>query len=184
VQTALSAAAAIVLTAHKGTADHMKIRPASTGDGEAIARIYNHYVAETIATFEEEPPSPEVIARRIEETGSASLPWLVAERDDRVVGYAYASRWKGRCSYRFAAETTVYLEPGNARKGIGSALLRELLAALKAGGVRSAIAGIALPNDASVALHEKLGFTQVALFNEVGFKFDRWIDVGYWQRTL
>ena len=135
-------------------------------------------------TFEEDELAALQIARRIREVGSASLPWLVAEQGAQVVGYAYAGKWNARAGYRFSAEITVYLEPGHARRGIGSALYGELFPLLEAQGIRAVIAGIALPNEGSVALHEKFGFTKVAHFRAIGFKFSQWIDVGYWQRTL
>jgi L-amino acid N-acyltransferase YncA len=160
------------------------IRPATAADAAAVAHIYNHYVTQTAVTFEEEAVSPSEIARRIEEVGAASLPWLIAERGARVVGYAYASKWKARAAYRFSVEITVYLDPGQARLGIGSELYRQLLPILQSRGIRAVMGGIALPNEASVALHEKFGLLKVAHFKEVGFKFNRWIDVGYWQRTL
>ena len=160
------------------------IRTAMAGDAEAIARIYNHYVASTIVTFEEQAVSIEEMAGRILEIGSAALPWLVAEQDGRIVGYAYASKWKGRCAYRFSAECTVYLDPDCVGMGYGTKLYERLFAALRERGMHAVIGGVALPNPASVALHEKLGMTKVAHFREVGFKFDKWIDVGYWEVTL
>ena len=160
------------------------IRTATAGDADAIARIYNHYVANTIITFEEQAVSSEEMAARIAEVAAASLPWLVAEQDGRVVGYAYASKWKGRCAYRFSAECTVYLDPDCVGRGYGTQLYESLFAALRERGMHAVIGGVALPNPASVALHEKLGMRKVAQFGEVGYKFDRWIDVGYWQATL
>ena len=160
------------------------IRLASGADAEALARIYNHYVSETVVTFEEEPVAPGEMARRAAEVLGAGLPWLVAEESEGVVGYAYASQWKGRCAYRFTVETTVYLAPDAVGRGLGPALYVELLERVRALGMHTAIGGIALPNDASVALHEKLGMERVALFREVGFKLGRWIDVGYWQKAL
>lgn len=160
------------------------IRPATTDDVEAIAAIYNHYVAETIVTFEEQPVAAAEMARRMREVQARPLPWLVAEEAGSVVGFAYADGWKGRCAYRYSAEVTVYLDPAQGGRGIGSKLYGELLPALKQRGIHVAIGGIALPNPASVRLHERCGFSKVAHFTEVGFKFERWIDVGYWQFTL
>ena len=162
----------------------MLVRSATIADAAAMARIYNHYVAETIVTFEEVAVTVDDIERRIQEVQSSSLPWLVAEQGSDIVGYAYASNWKRRYGYRFSVEVTVYLDPACARRGIGTRLYAELLPALKAAGIRVAIGGIALPNDASVLLHEKFGFEKVAHFKEVGIKFGQWIDVGYWQRSL
>lgn len=160
------------------------IRAATAVDAAALARIYNHYVAGTIVTFEEEAVPASEMAARIAESRTASLPWLVAERAGQVAGYAYASKWKGRCAYRFSVETTIYLDPRETARGLGSALYGQLLSDLEACGVHVVIGGIALPNEASVRLHERLGFRKVAHFEEVGFKFGRWIDVGYWQRTV
>jgi L-amino acid N-acyltransferase YncA len=160
------------------------IRPVDVDDADPIARIYNHYVLETVVTFEEQPVTASEMARRIEEIRSHSLPFLLAESDDRVVGYAHASPWKGRCAYRFSTEVTVYLAPDQTRRGIGTRLYRRLLEELRDRGIHTALGGIALPNDASVTLHERLGFQKVAHFREVGFKFGRWVDVGYWQIRL
>ena len=160
------------------------IRAAAPADAPGIANIYNHYIAETIVTFEEELVSAAEIARRIEDVRSASLPWLVAEQAGRIAGYAYATRWRDRPGYRWSAEVTVYLAPAEAGRGIGSALYAALFPILQARGIHAVMGGIALPNEASVALHEKFGMLKVAHFNEAGFKLDRWVDVGYWQRTL
>jgi len=149
-----------------------------------IAAIYNHYIGETAVTFEEKSLPADEIARRMREVQSASLPWLVAEEAGEVVGYAHATPWKTRSAYRFSVESTVYLAPGRAGRGIGSMLYARLIPILEAGGVHTVIGGVALPNQASIALHEKFGFTKVAHFQQVGFKFQRWIDVAYWQRTF
>src|SRR5690606_39143142 len=99
-------------------------------------------------------------------------------------GYAYAARWKGRCAYRYSVESTIYLDLGARRGGIGTVLYAALLERLRSRGYHAVIGGIALPNDASVRLHEQLGFRKVAHFPEVGFKLGRWVDVGYWQIIL
>jgi phosphinothricin acetyltransferase len=163
---------------------NITVRSAELTDAEAIARIYNYYVEETIVTFEEQPVSAEDMGERVREVHAVSLPWLVAERGGIVVGYAYASKWKGRCAYRFSVEVTVYLERELTGRGIGSLLYRYLLPDLESRGLHVALGGIALPNDASVALQERFGFEKVAHLREVGFKFNRWIDVGYWQKIL
>lgn len=137
-----------------------------------------------MVTFEEELVSAAEIARRIEEVRSVSLPWLVAEQAGRVLGYACATRWRARSAYRFSAEVTVYLAPPDAGRGIGSNLYAELFPILQARGIHTVIGGIALPTEASVALHEKFGMRKVAHFQDVGFKLDQWADVGYWQCTL
>ncbi len=167
------------------TGSVVTIRPADpAGDAAAVAAIYNHYVAETIITFEEEPVGAPEFARRIGGVMDERLPYLVAERDGRILGYAYATKWRDRAAYRFSVETTVYLDPAEVGRGLGTRLYAELFPLLSARGVHAAMAGIALPNDASVALHERIGMRKVAHFEQVGFKLDRWIDVGYWQRTF
>lgn len=164
--------------------DSAIIRTVRDTDAEAIARIYDHYILNTVVTFEEETIPAREMSARIAEVASASLPWLVAERHGRVAGYAYATKWKGRSAYRFTAETTVYLDPASVGQRLGTALYGELLTALRSVSIHSVLGGIALPNPASVALHERMGFRKVAHLSELGFKFGRWIDVGYWQMRL
>ena len=160
------------------------VRPVSASDAEAIARIYNYYIQNTVITFEEDPVSVQAMATRIADTEALSLPWLVAEVDGKIVGYAYARKWRERSAYRYSRETTIYLERGYEGRGIGKTLYSALLPLLRERGIHVAIGGVALPNEASVALHEKLGFELVATFREVGFKHDRWVDVAYWQLVL
>jgi L-amino acid N-acyltransferase YncA len=160
------------------------LRDAVPADAAAIAAIYNHYVLHTTVTFEDDPIAAADIVQRMDSVRAASLPWVVAERDGVLLGYAYATKWKDRIGYRFSVESSVYLASDVSGQGIGSALYGALMPLLLARGVHAVIGGIALPNDASIALHEKFGMTQVAHFRETGFKFDRWIDVGYWQRVL
>ena len=160
------------------------IRNAENRDASALARIYNPYVLDSTITFEEQVVADEPMTERIREVLDSGLPWLVDEDDGIVRGFAYASRWKGRCAYRYSAETTVYLGRSAIGQGLGRWLYGELLERLRAKTLHVAIGGIALPNPASIALHERLGIRQVAHFAEVGFKFGRWIDVGYWQRIL
>jgi phosphinothricin acetyltransferase len=162
----------------------LNIRDASVEDAESIASIYNHFVLTTSISFEEAEVPVMEMAGRIADLQASGLPWLVAELDGVVAGYAYATKWRVRHAYRFSVETSVYLAPEKAGKGIGTALYEVLLARLRDGGYHLAIGGIALPNAASVALHEKLGFEKVAQFREVGFKFGQWTDVGYWQLVL
>lgn len=159
------------------------IRSATPADAFAIASIYNHYVRETTVTFEECPVSVDEMATRIAEVTTA-LPWLVLEVDKVILGYAYGSKWKTRSAYRFAAEISIYLAIGQHRCGFGSQLLQALLDELRERSMHLAIGGAALPNDASTRLMEKFGFTKVGHLREVGYKFDRWIDVGYWQLSL
>ncbi|UHQ19861.1 N-acetyltransferase family protein [Lysobacter sp. KIS68-7] len=162
----------------------LELRAATTRDADAVAAIYNPYVADSTITFETEPVSKAEMAARISEASAANLPWLVALKDDVLAGYAYASKWKGRCAYRYAVESTVYIDAAHHGQGIGKALYVALIDALRARAMHTVIGGIALPNAASIALHERLGFENVARFRQVGFKQDRWIDVGYWQLLL
>jgi L-amino acid N-acyltransferase YncA len=163
---------------------NVNVRSAFATDTEAIARIYNYYVKNTVITFEEEPVSAETMAMRVSEVQGVSLPWLVAEIESVVVGFAYASKWKARSAYRHSVETTIYLENGHEGGGIGTKLYSGLLSILRTHGIHVAIGGAALPNEASAALHEKLGFDHVATFRQVGFKHNRWVDVAYWQVLL
>lgn len=160
------------------------IRPATITDAAAIAAIYNHYVLQTSVTFEEEAVSTEDMAQRIADTLAAELPWLAWVEGEKILGYAYASKWKARCAYRYAVESTVYLDKAATGRGLGTQLYTALIAVLKKQKLHCVIGGIALPNAASVALHEKFGFQKVAQFKEVGWKFERWIDVGYWELIL
>ena len=161
------------------------IRDARPADADAIAALYNPYILETTISFEEEPVGADEMRARIAAVQDGGLPWLVLESDDgTIAGYAYATKWRVRHAYRFSVETSVYLSPAHAGRGHGTALYTELLRRLRALGCHLAIGGIAQPNEASVALHEKMGYRQVALFSEVGFKFDRWLDVGYWELKL
>ena len=161
----------------------MLIRPVLPADAERICEIYNHYVTKTIVTFEEQSVSADEMRTRIAAVAE-KFPWLVLERDGGIAGYAYAAPWKARIGYRFSVESSIYLAPGYVGRGFGRALYGALLEALPPLGIHGVIGGAALPNPASVALHEKLGFARVAHFREVGRKFDRWIDVAYWQRLL
>ena len=159
------------------------IRAVKIEDSNEICDIYNYYVQHSIITFEEEPVPESEMKSRIEQT-TKTLPWLVFEDSQKIMGYAYASEWKSRCAYKHSVESTVYLKNGASGNGIGSLLYQELMNQLKAKNIHAAIGGIALPNNASIALHEKLRFEKVAQFREVGYKFDQWIDVGYWELML
>ena len=160
------------------------IRPATASDAQAIALIYNHYVLNTVITFEEEEVTAEQMQARIADVQSAAFPWMVAEQDGRVVGYAYVTKWRERSAYRFSVHSSVYLDQAAVARGLGSKLYEALLSLLKRQGVHVVIGGITLPNLASVALHESFGFKKVAHFEVVGFKFNQWLDVGYWQVVL
>ena len=158
----------------------MQVRPVEPADAAAICDIYNHYIEHTTITFEEVLLTPGEMAARIEAC-TTSYPWLVCVDECAVVGYAYAGRWKERAAYRHTAEATVYVKAGHARRGCGQALYAALLPAAFERGCHVLLGCIALPNESSVALHERFGFRKVAHFTEVGRKFGRWIDVGYWQ---
>lgn len=159
------------------------IRAVSAADAAAICAIYNPYVLETVISFEQNPVAEADMAQRIRDT-TAHYPWLVAEADGKVVAYAYASRWRTRAAYDWALESTVYVDQAHTGRGIAKPLYLELLRELQSRGIRAVVGCIALPNDASVALHEKCGFVKVAHFPQVGRKFERWVDVGFWQVTL
>jgi L-amino acid N-acyltransferase YncA len=160
------------------------IRQVTGTDAERICTIYNHYIETTTISFEEELVTATDMAQRIADVGVAKLPWLVMLDGDTLIGYAYATKWRVRAAYRFAVETSVYLDPQHAGKGAGTMLYEALLAELRQRELHLAIGGIAQRNEASVRLHERLGFKKVAHFSEVGLKFGRWIDVGYWQLRL
>lgn len=155
------------------------IRSVEVNDAGAIADIYNHYVLHTVVTFEEKKVSEAEMRKRIRAV--SDLPWLVFEERAQVQGYAHASRWKSRCAYKYSLETSVYLPPGAQGQGIGHMLYQQLIDQLKDSGYHALIGGIALPNEPSIALHKKLGFRKIGQFEQVGYKFGRWVDVGYWQ---
>jgi L-amino acid N-acyltransferase YncA len=160
----------------------LQIRPCRPEDISHICEIYNHYIRHTTITFEEEPLEPAQMHSRVA-AYARQFPWLVGIDDGDVIGYAYASKWKERAAYRHTAESTIYLKEGQAGKGHGRALYAALLEELDAQGCHVVLGCIAIPNEASVGLHERMGFQKVAHFHEVGFKHGRWLDVGYWQRT-
>lgn len=148
-----------------------------------ICAIYNHYVRDTVVTFEEVPVAEHEMAQRIVEV-TQRQPWLVWEEDRAIQGYAYAAAWKTRAAYRHSVESTVYLSPSATGRGLGTELYQALIAELRDRDTHCVVGGISLPNAASVALHEKLGFKRIGQFSEIGWKFGQWVDVGYWQRVL
>lgn len=159
------------------------IRSATTADAAALLAIYRPFVESTTVSFEATPPTVEEFAGRIAKS-IAGWAWLVAEADGECLGYAYATSLRERAAYRWAAETAAYVRADQYRRGIGRALYHELFAVLKARGFCNAFAGVALPNDASLGLHTSLGFEPIGVFRRVGFKFDRWCDVAWFQRVL
>ena len=159
------------------------IRQITPNDFDAIANIYNHYVSNSVISFEEIPVSTAEMKARVNNVLTKGLPWLVAEKAGEVIGYAYACQWKLRSAYKNSVEVSVYLSHLKTSQGVGTALYETLFEQLK-GRFHTAIGGITLPNPASVALHEKFGMRKVAHFKEVGFKFEQWLDVGYWQVNI
>lgn len=160
------------------------IRNAEKKDFKIITDIYNHYIENTIITFEETPLSVDEMLRRLDAVLERGYPWLVYEEDGDVFGYAYCGAFKARCSYRFSAETSIYLDPEKTGRGVGSKLYAELIDKMKSTDVHALIAGIALPNPGSEALQKSFGFEKIAHFKEVGFKFNSWIDVAYWEMLV
>ena len=176
------------------------VRPVRADDAGAIAAIYNAYVLDTVATFEVVPVDAEEMGQRIAKLVDLGLPWLVAEDDalaadggaaSAVLGYAYVGPFRDRAAYDHTLETTVYVHPGARGRGMGTALYATLFATLedltpeqsRYAPVHVLLGVLALPNKASVALHERFDMKKVAHLPAVGRKFDRWVDVGYWQLT-
>ena len=161
----------------------MNIRKAEFKDAEQIAQVYNYYVQQTHHTFETEPIVAEEMEKRIADV-TEEYPFLVAEEDGVIVGYAYATQFKLRQAYEYASEVSIYVKNAAKQKGLGTQLYMQLFEELQETDIHAVVAGISLPNDASVAFHERLGFEKVAHFKEVGYKLGRWIDVGYWEKIL
>jgi phosphinothricin acetyltransferase len=161
----------------------IRLRVGTPGDGAACAEIYRPIVENTWISFETEAPSAAEMALRIERT-LPRFPWLVATQDDRVVGYAYAGSHRERAAYRWSADVTVYLAEQVRGKGVGRRIYGGLFDILRRQGLRSAFAGVALPNDPSVALHQAMGFEPVGVYREVGHKLGGWRSVGWWRLAL
>ncbi|MDN5351252.1 MAG: hypothetical protein PWQ12_168 [Clostridiales bacterium] len=159
------------------------IRPVKVSDAGDIVKIYNHYIANTTVSFEEETLSAEAMEKRIIDV-TANHPWLVYEEEGHVVGYAYANVWRNRSAYRYSAETSVYLDVDFKRMGLGTKLYEALKGALKARGFHTAIACVTLPNDPSQMFHQSIGFKKIGVFQEVGYKFETWLNVEYWALKL
>jgi phosphinothricin acetyltransferase len=160
-----------------------KVRVATPADASAIQAIYAPMVLDTVISFELTPPTVDETAARIATTLPV-YPYLAAELDGSVVGYAYASQHRAREAYRWSVDVTVYVNPAAHRKGIGRALYQRLLPILENQGFHAAYAGIAIPNAASIGIHETLGFTHIGTYPEVGFKHGQWHSVGYWRKPL
>jgi len=160
------------------------IRRVKMEDVAAICSIYNHYVENTIHTFEEKPVPIDEMRERIRKI-STKNPYLVWEDEaGEIDGFAYINSWKEREAYRFSAELSVYIRDSLRGKGMGRFLMESLLDEVRKTRIHSLVSGIVLPNDPSVALHEKLGFVKIGQFNEIGFKLNQWLDVGYWELLL
>lgn len=159
------------------------IRSVTSSDIPAITAIYNHYISHSAVTFEEDIIDDSEMKTRIEHV-TQRLPWLVYVEDDLVTAYAYATPWKARSAYSYSVETSIYVDHRSQKRGIGSALYSRLMDELVNRNFHTIIGGITLPNIGSIRLHEKLGFKKIAEFEEVGFKFGEWRNVGYWQLTL
>lgn len=159
------------------------IRDVLLSDSNQIADIYNYYILNSTVTFEEEIIDSSEMSDRIRKI-IPTLPWIIFEENEHILGYAYATPWRARSAYRFSVEISVYVRNNYHKKGIGSILYANLIAQLKSLGAHAIIGGITLPNEASIKLHEKMGFKKVAEFEEVGFKFGKWLSVGYWQKTF
>ena len=158
----------------------MNIRKVTLEDAPQIREIYNYYIKNTHHTFETEPLSLEETIERINKV-TAVYPYLVAEEDGEILGYAHAGRFKLRQAYEHTCEVIIYVKNDAKKRGVGSGLYLELFDLLEEMDIHVMIAGIALPNDSSVKFHERLGFTKAAHFKEIGYKLGRWFDVGYWQ---
>jgi phosphinothricin acetyltransferase len=156
------------------------IRLATESDAEAILAIYAPIVRETPISFEYDVPSIEEMGQRIHDKLAHGYPWLVAEQSGRIMGYAYGGRWRERAAYQWTVEVTVYVNPAFQRMGVGRALYTALFGVLRLQGFITVVAGITLPNEGSVRLHEAVGFKPVGVYQRVGYKFDLWHDVGWW----
>lgn len=159
------------------------IRNFQLNDIEQLVEIYNYYIENTIITFDRTPFTIDDFKQKIKPIYT-KYPFIVFEENNEVLGFAYGSSWRAKPSYKHTAESTIYLKNGVLGKGIGTKLYTELLQQLRQQEFHTIIGGLTLPNEASIKLHEKLGFKKVAHFNEVGRKFDQWHDVGFWQLTF
>jgi phosphinothricin acetyltransferase len=168
----------------RGAAGEAAIRPASEGDLAGIAAIYAHYVEHSYATFDTERGTAEQWALKWAAAAEHDQPWFVCERAGELEGYALAATFNPRPAYRFTVFTSIYVRPETVGRGLGRGLYQALLEELAGRGFHRAVAGITLPNERSIALHEALSFQLVGVLREVGYKFDVWHDVGWWDRAL
>lgn len=159
------------------------IREVKLSDAKAIVDIYNYYILNTNITFEEKQLTVDDMEERIIEK-TVKHPWIVYEMNGQVVGYAYLSGWHSRSAYRYSNEVSIYLDRNEKGHGIGKELFANLLEISKDYGVHTIVSGITIPNAESISLHEKFGFKKIAEFKEIGFKNNKWLNVGYWQKIL
>lgn len=159
------------------------IRAVTIEDAKQLMNIYNYYVLNTVVTFDDVPFTVEEFKHKIESIYH-TYPFLVFEENNKILGYAYANKWREKPAYKYTVESTVYLHHDALGKQVGSKLYTALLEQLLKQDYHVVVGGLTLPNDASVKLHEKFGFRQVSHYKEVGLKFNQWLDVGFWQLTL
>lgn len=160
------------------------IRLATPDDSPAILAIYSPIVTDTVISFEAVPPTLDALRGRVEATLAAGFPWLVCTIDEAVAGYVYAGTYRKRAAYQWSVEVTAYVHSDYRRRGVGKGLYSALFDLLRLQGYYMAYAGITLPNDASVGLHEALGFTPIGVYHDAGYKHDQWWDVGWWEMAL
>ena len=162
----------------------MEIRKATLNDVHVICSIYNYYIENTAITFENEPVSEAEMEQRMSEVIHSGYSFYVGEIDKKVVGYYYTHRWNSRCAYNTTVEESIYLDKEETGKGYGTKLLEHLLEHIDKSKFHALIAGICIPNEGSVRIHEKFGFKQISHMKEIGRKFNQWQDVGHWQLIL
>lgn len=165
-------------------AGELIVRDAVPGDAAALSAIYEHYVLNTVITFDETPLTPPEWAGKVAHMQADGWPVLVAEVDGAVLGYAYVSQFRPKSAYRFTVEDSIYLAPTATGRGIGRPLLSELIERARAAGAHSVIAVIAAPGEVSIALHHRAGFVHAGVLADVGFKFGEWVDTIQMQLTL
>ena len=162
----------------------MNIRDITLNDASAVCRIYNHYIENTVITFETSPVTGEEMQKRIQEVIDSECPWYIGEVDGKIAGYVYLHNFHPRTAFSKTKEVAIYLHKDYLEKGFGSALINYLLRKINTKEIHVLIAGITIPNEKSIRMHEKFGFKQVSLMKEVGWKFNQWVDIGYWQLTF
>lgn len=159
------------------------IRQYTPSDLNPMREIYNHYVENSLLTFDEVALTAAAFQEKFS-TVFSSFPCLVFEKEGKVIGFTYASEWKSDPAYRFTVSSSIYLDPMSLDRGTGTALYRKLIEELREMKIHSIVAEILMPNEKSTRMHERLGFGKVAHLSQVGYKFNKWIDVSYWQLVL